>query len=365
MNNIQAITADEIFTGYEMLQGYVLLLENNVVRDIITKKQTSQTDVKDYGNAIIAPALIDLQLYGASGRLLSALPDAATVKAIAEYSKKGGTCLCMPTVATQTYPVIFKCIDAIKTYWQQGGTNVIGLHVEGPWISKEKRGAHNPDWIFSPSIEEAKQLLEYGKDVIRMITIAPEVCSDAVIVLIKSYNIIISAGHSNATYEEATAAFSKGIHTATHLYNAMSALQHRSAGMVGAVLNHPSVTCSLVPDGHHVSWPAIQIAKKIMDNRLFAITDAVAATNEGYYQHAESNDMYTSNGILSGSALTMHKAFFRLVRNGSIDVEEALRMCSLYPAQVMQLDNYGVIEKSKPFNAIVLNEELELMEVIG
>jgi N-acetylglucosamine-6-phosphate deacetylase len=101
-----------------------------------------------------------------------------------------------------------------------------------------KKGAHLESFIHSPSVEEAKELLEYGKGVITMITLAPEVCSKEVIELIRSYGVIISAGHSNATYEEATNAFDSGIHAATHLYNAMSPLQHRAPGMVGAIFDH-------------------------------------------------------------------------------------------------------------------------------
>ena len=143
----------------------------------------------------------------------------------------------------------------------QAGQGVLGLHVEGPWINPVKRGAHNIDWIFSPTIEQSKELLEYGKDVIKVITVAPEVVSKDVIDLIHSYNIVVSAGHTNAIYEEATNSFNT-IRTSTHLYNAMSALQHREPGMVGAVLDHKEVFCSIVPDGFHVSFPAIRIAKK-------------------------------------------------------------------------------------------------------
>ncbi|MEO8712474.1 MAG: amidohydrolase family protein, partial [Parafilimonas sp.] len=224
--------------------------------------------------------------------------------------------------------------------------------------------AHNADWIFSPTIQQATELLEYGKDIIKMITVAPEAVSDEVLDLIYSYNIVVSAGHSNATFEAATQSFNT-IKTATHLYNAMSGLQHRAPGFVGAVLDHTSVYCSIVPDGFHVSFPAIRIAKKIMGERLFAITDAVTETHEGYYQHTLEGDKYTANGILSGSALTMGKCVKNFVTHCDITIDEALRMCSLYPARVIKKENeLGIIATGRTANMVVLDDALHVLETI-
>ena len=358
--------ADSIFTGYEMLHSHALFVENSVIKKILPASEIKSDDtVTDLGDVLLVPAFIDIQLYGAHNRLLAVYPDAETIHEIVKYCAAGGAAWCLPTVATNTYDTIFKCIDAIKDYWSKNGKGVIGLHVEGPWLNPVRRGAHREEWIFSPTISQAKELLDYGKGVIKMITLAPETVSEEVIALIRSYDIIISAGHSNATYEQATEAFDKGIHNATHLYNAMSPLQHRAPGLVGAILNHPKVLCSLVPDGHHVDYAAIRIAKKIMGPRLFAITDAVTETTQGYYKHHFEGDKYTSNGILSGSALTMHKAFYNLVKHCDIPVEEALRMCSTYPAMALQMvDRMGVIKENAGANMTVLDKELQFKQLI-
>ena len=155
--------------------------------------------------------------------------------------------------------------------------------------------------------------LNMAKDVIKIITLAPEVCSQEVIDLILSYNVIISAGHSNASYTEAINSFTKGITAVTHLYNAMSPLQHRAPGLVGAAMDNKKVMASIIPDGHHVDYAAIRIAKEVMKERLFIITDAVTETTEGYYPHHLEGSKYVSNNILSGSALTMNKAVQNLV----------------------------------------------------
>ena len=151
--------------------------------------------------------------------------------------------------------------------------------------------------------------MAYGKGVIKIVTLAPEQCDDAVLQLFLDSGIVVSAGHSNANYQQATAAFDKGITAATHLFNAMSPLQHREPGLVGAIYNHPAAMSSLVPDGIHVDFAAVRISKKIMAARLFMITDAVTATNGGDYPHVFKGDRYTMpDGTLSGSALTMIKA---------------------------------------------------------
>lgn len=365
MSNTKIYCAERIFTGYEMLHHHAITVNDNTIADIIpSNKINGNTEIIDFENALIAPAFIDLQLYGAHKRLLSAYPDAETVKAIYDYSKAGGASHCIPTVSTNTYEVIFKCINAVRDYWKQNGGGVLGLHVEGPWISKEKRGAHNADWIFSPTTQQAKQILDYGKDVIKMITVAPEAVSEEIIGLIHSYNIVVSAGHTNATYEQATQSFNT-ITTATHLYNAMSGLQHRAPNMVGAVLDHDKVFCSIVPDGYHVSFPAIRIAKKITGERLFAITDAVTETHEGYYQHVLEGDKYTANGILSGSALTMSKCAKNFIEHCNIKVEEVLRMCSLYPVRVIKKENeLGLIATGRKANMVVLNDALDVLQTI-
>ncbi|MFZ1453038.1 MAG: amidohydrolase family protein, partial [Ferruginibacter sp.] len=233
-------------------------------------------------------------------------------------------------------------------------------HAEGPWINKLKKGAHIESLIHSPSVKEVEALLAYGKDVLKIITLAPEVCSKEIIELIHSSGIKIFAGHSNATYEESIQSFDNGLTAVTHLYNAMSPFQHRSPGLVGAAFDHQQIKASIIADGYHVDYAGIRIAKKIMQQRLFAITDAVTATTEGYYQHQPDGDKFTAGNILSGSALTMYKALQNLVNHVGIETGEALRMCSLYPAQVMQLDDrLGRIAPGNQAQMVLLPQSLD------
>lgn len=361
MPALKAYTAKLIFTGEQWLHDHAAIVADGIITDVVTVTAVDpQTELVHFNNSILAPAFIDLQIYGAYDKLFSVYADTDSLQLLNQYSNNGGAAFCMPTVATNHPQILYTCIDAIQTYWQQGGKGILGLHAEGPWINKTKRGAHIESLIHNPSLQEVEALLSYGRGVIKIITLAPEVCSKEVIDLILASGIKIFAGHSNATYQEAWQSFDNGIAAVTHLYNAMSPLQHRSPGLVGATLHHPTVMASIIADGFHVDYAAISIAKKIMKERLFAITDAVTKTTEGFYQHQPEGDKYAAGNILSGSALTMYKALQNLVKHVGIETGEAIRMCSLYPAQVMQLDGrFGRIAKGYEASMVLLPELLD------
>ena len=359
---ISTYCADKVFTGSEWLADTAVLCENGLVKDL-TPIENLPHDMEVVNRfLVIAPALIDIQIYGASSKLFSIHSTPDTLQKMNDYCRRGGAAYFLPTISTNTIDIFKKGIDAIKEYWDNEGKGVIGLHIEGPWINKIKRGAHLENLIHEPAIEEVKPLLEYGKGVIKIITLAPEVCSKAVIDLIKSYGVIISAGHSNATYAESIKAFDNGINVATHLFNAMTALHHREPGFATAIMLHPSVMVSIVPDGLHVDFKMIKLAKKLMGERLFIITDAVTETTEGPYQHKLNVDKYESNGILSGSALTMAKGVKNCIEKCDMFPGEALKMASLYPAKVLGLDNkIGKIKKGFNADLVMLNEQLEVL----
>lgn len=353
------ISAQELFTGSSWISEVVIEIADGKI--IAIKKEGY-----DHKNAfpLVVPALIDLQIYGAGGKLLSEYPEASTIQLIYDYCVAGGAAYFQPTIASQSNEIIMAAIKAVKDYKSSGGKGCMGLHIEGPWINPIKKGAHNEAVIHSPTMEEVKAIVDYGAGDIGMITVAPEICSKEIIDFIQSKGIVVSAGHTNADYETANTFFDNGIKVATHLYNAMSALQHRAPGVVGALFNHPRAMCSLVADGYHVDFSAIQIAKKLMGDRLFCITDAVTTTNTGFYQHYLVGDKYESAGTLSGSALTQLKSVNNLVEHVGIDVGEAVKMCSLYPAKVMQQKGItGTIEINENADLLCLSADRQLLKM--
>ncbi len=327
----------QVFTGEEWMTQALITTNNG---SIVSVAQNGPADeVIDLKGGKLVPAFIDIQLYGGNGMFFGEHPTVAALEATVNYSRAGGAFLILPTVATNSNEVAFAAIDAVKAYWAAGGKGVAGLHLEGPFLNVLKRGAHAADKIQEPTPANIQKLVEYGNGVVKMMTIAPELFTDEGIKILQDKGIIISAGHSNATYEQANAAFGKGIGLATHLFNAMSPFQHRAPGLVGAILDHPSVMCSVVTDGYHVDAAAIRIAKKLMGERLFIITDAVTANADGYYQHRLDGSRYIMpDGTLSGSALTMAKAVKFCVEQVGIAEDEALRMASLYPARALGQD---------------------------
>jgi N-acetylglucosamine-6-phosphate deacetylase len=359
---MQAYTADKIFTGSEWLLDQVVLVRDGLVDNIIPVADLQAGEYDIIHAAYLAPAFIDLQIYGASGKLFAAYPVEDSLRKLYDHCRSGGTHHFLPTVATNTKNVFHECIDAVRRYQEMNGNGVLGLHLEGPWINPLKRGAHTRELIHPPTMKEVKEMIDYGKGIIRMITLAPEVCSSEIIKYLFSENIIVSAGHSAATYRQSIYAFDTGIPAATHLFNAMSSFHHREPGLPGAVMQHNKVMASIIPDGYHVDFEIISIAKKVMKERLFIITDAVTETTVGAYRHSFKEGRYESEGILSGSALTMAEGIRNLVKYAGIELAEALRMASLYPAVLLGLDDHlGRIKEGFNAEFVLLDENLEVV----
>lgn len=356
----------KIFTGEQvMLDKCVLTSEGKVLNIVPATDVPEAARQIDLQGNLLAPAFTDLQIYGGNGQLFGEFPSVDALASTYEFCRSGGATHFLPTVATNSEAVMSAAIQAVREYWAGGGRGVLGLHLEGPYIHSEKRGAHLSEYIQKPDLDALKKLVANGHGVVKMMTIAPEVFDGATLDYLLDQGIRLSAGHSNATYDQAMWAFDKGIDTATHLYNAMSALQHRAPGMVGAIFEHPGVSVSVVADGYHVDFAAIRIAKKILQDRMFLITDAVTENPNGRYAHLLAGEKYiVPDGTLSGSALTMLKAVKNSVRELGGTLEESLRMASLYPARVMGLEHrIGRIAPGFDENFIVLDPELQLINV--
>jgi N-acetylglucosamine-6-phosphate deacetylase len=362
----KAFTNAIVFTGKEKLTDSAVLVADKKIEAIVPATEIpSGYIIHDLNGNNIAPAFIDLQIYGGNGYLFSANPSTQAVEATYNYCMQGGCAHFLLTMATNSKEIFSKGIQIAKQYLNVGGKGLLGLHLEGPWINAIKRGAHAAEYIHQPTLKEVKELVQEGEGVIKMITLAPEEVDEAVIDYLQQHGIIVSVGHSNATYKQATQSFTQ-IKTVTHLFNAMSPLQSREPGMVGAIYDHPSVCASFVADGIHVDYAVLRTSKKILKERLFLITDAVSETSEGTYTHVFNKDRYTlPDGTLSGSALTMMQAVKNCVQYGNIDLEEALRMASLYPAKIIGIESdYGLIKENYAASFVVFDNDMKVIEVI-
>lgn len=362
-----AFIAREIFTGHEIQTGKAVLVKAGKIVDIVAASAIPadyrQQKLPGY---LLAPAFMDLQIYGGNGQLFSAEFTTEALEAVYEYCLQGGCTQFLITLATNSIEKFLQAMDVAKKYQTGGGKGLLGVHLEGPYINPVKKGAHIERFIKKPVLEELRLLVERGKGILRMITIAPEVCDPECIEYLLQHHIVVSAGHSNATYGQAIDGFYQGIPAATHLFNAMSPLQGREPGMVGAIYDHTDVRSSIVCDGVHVDFASVRISKKILQERLFFITDAVAEVAYGEYVHVFKGDRYTlPDGTLSGSALTMLQAVKNGVEKAGIPLPEALRMAALYPAEVMGLEKkWGKIQPGAQADFVLLDEQLNLLQVI-
>ncbi|HAK35745.1 MAG TPA: N-acetylglucosamine-6-phosphate deacetylase, partial [Pantoea sp.] len=261
-----------------------------------------------------------------------------------------------------------RAIDTMRAYKRKHQHQALGLHLEGPWLNKAKKGTHNPDLIRLPDPALVRYLCD-NADVITKVTLAPENAGDAVIRQLTQAGIIVSAGHSNATYDEAKAGFRAGVTFATHLYNAMPAFAGREPGLIGALFDAPDVYCGIIADGLHVHYANVRNAKRIKGNKLVLVTDATApagaeidkfifAGKTIYYRNGLCVD---ENGTLSGSAITMIESVRNAVEHVGIALDEALRMATLFPAQAMGVEKQlGTVEAGKVANLTVFTRDFKI-----
>ena len=309
---------------------------------------------------ILVPGFIDLQIYGGGGILFSNHQTTESIQATFDEHHKTGTVAFQITLNCNPKENMWKAIDAYKNYT---GPGLVGLHLEGPFFNPVRKGAHKEEFVQKPSIDFLEELIERTKDIPTYLTIAPEMFSAEELSLLMDSHIMCSLGHSEATFEQAMEAIDKGVSRITHLFNAMSQWQSRALGLVGASFQSEAWT-SIIADGLHCDFKSLELAYRLKKGRLFLITDAVTNDTSGPYSFLSQNGRFTNEaGVLSGSSLTMIEAVQNCVRQASIPLEEAIRMASVYPAEVANLADLGSIEVGKRACYVELNPALEVVQV--
>ena len=222
---LKAFINGTIFTGKEKIIGKVLIVDDNKIKGFVDVGSIPADAKKiDADNCIIAPGLIDLQISGGGGYLFSNKPSATALKSITDSLLANGSTSFFLTLATNSMEIFREAIKIVK---ENPHPALMGLHFEGPYINPVKRGAHLKQYIKRPEKKEVEKLLKEADGVLKMMTLAPEMCNLEIIKLLKDNGVVISAGHSNASFDEAVKGFENGITATTHLFNAMSPLHHR------------------------------------------------------------------------------------------------------------------------------------------
>lgn len=365
-----AFTNGVIYTGYEILYGHAVIVENDLIKAVVPEEELPNgiQQVNLNGNNLTA-GFIDLQLNGCGGVMFNEQTTVETLEIMQATNLKSGTTSYLPTFITSPDEGMKSAVKVMRDYLAKYRNQALGLHLEGPYLSKEKKGVHREEYIREIT-PEMKTFLCDNADVITKITLAAENPTTQYIADFVEKGIIVSLGHSNATYEVANQAIEKGISFATHLHNAMSPISSgRAMGVVGAVLDS-DLYAGIIVDGLHVEFGNVRIAKKVKGDKLCIVTDATAAAGSdiesfifvGKTVYVRDGKCYDANGTLGGSSVTMIKSVENAVKKVGISLDETLRMCNLYPARAIGVDDHlGSIDADKIANLTVFTHDFKVI----
>ncbi|NDL62721.1 N-acetylglucosamine-6-phosphate deacetylase [Acerihabitans arboris] len=373
-----ALTNGRIFTGYQVLEHHAVVIDGGAI-DAVCPSDALPANIerRDLDGAMLAPGFIDMQLNGCGGVQFNDSLDALSVETLETMQRanvKSGCTSFLPTLITSTDAFMRRAVDVMRAFLAQHKHQALGLHLEGPYLNPIKKGTHDPALMRLPSPEMIAFLCA-NADVIAQITLAPEQVDAGVIRQLGQAGILVSAGHSNATYDQAKAGFAAGIGFATHLFNAMPPITGREPGLIGAIYDTPSLYCGIIADGLHVSYANIRNTKRIKGDKLVLVTDATAPAGADnrierfifagktiYYRDGLCLD---ENGTLSGSALTMIEAVRNSVEFAGIPLDEALRMATLYPAQALGVAaRLGTLQAGKVANLAAFTRDYRITRTI-
>lgn len=366
-----AVLADRVFDGHKWHAKAAALIRDGRIVGVGSWGEIPQDwpQVRLAAGALLAPGFIDLQVNGGGGVLLNERPTVDGMRAIASAHRRYGTTACLPTLITDTHEQVRRSIAAVRSL--AGRDGVLGLHLEGPFISPQRPGVHRPDWIASPAAGDLEELSELGRAGTSLITLAPECVPAGFVRALASAGVRISIGHSEATAAMVMQAVADGATGVTHLFNAMPPLSARAPGIIGTALAEHRLTAGIIVDGIHVDPVSVRAAFVAKGaDRIALVTDAMPTVGTPL-EHFElvgrtiklaDGKLTTEQGTLAGAHLDMATAVRNAVRLAQVSLEDALRAASLTPAQFLGLDNErGALVAGARADIVALNEELKVM----
>lgn len=371
-----------IITPYEIKRDASLIIENGRIEDLVAGpvKEEGFQQVLDLEGKYLAPGFIDIHNHGNFG--YDAM-DASyqALDSIGSFHASRGVSSYLITTMTQDPSQIKRTLEVAGNYindrgtdWQSGA-QALGIYLEGPYFSMEKKGAQPPEFIKNPSIDEITDFIQVAKNHIRIVAVAPELeGSKDFIKFVKEQGIVLTAAHSNATFEETKTGIDAGIGLATHLYNGMREFNHREPGIIGAVLTDERVVCEIICDGIHLHPVAMDLALRAKGrDGLVLISDAMRAAGleDGQYElggqpvFVEDGAARLKEGSLAGSTLTLDRAVANMIELVNVKLEDAVRMASLNPARLIGVDGRkGSIEVGKDADLVVFDQDIRIEKTL-
>lgn len=367
-----ALINSTIYSTQQILTDYAVVIEDEKIVAVCPISEVDKSIEKiDLQGANLSPGFIDLQLNGCGGVMFNNSVCEQTLATMQAANLKSGCTSYLPTLITTSDKEMRSALKVVRAFIAENTNQVLGLHLEGPFLSLEKKGIHRPEYIRSPSTEMIELICD-NADIITKITVAPEKTAKEVIKRLSEAGIVVSIGHSNATYQQAKQAIDNGATCATHLFNAMSPMTGREPGVIGAVYDN-DIYAGIIVDGHHVAYENVRISKKIMADKLILVTDATAPASANIEQfdfvgttvYYGDGKCFSENGTLGGSAVTMIESIEQCVKYVGIELDEAIRMATLYPAQAISVDNrLGSITAGKVANLTVFTDDFKVSATV-
>lgn len=361
----------DIFTGDSLLTSHALISENGRIVEIVPAKEIP-TNIDHWvdlqGNTMV-PGFIDLQVNGGGGLMFNSDPSVNTIKQMLKGHQKYGTTGIMPTLITTSFEEMEKAIFAVDQAIAEKVPGILGIHLEGPFLNEAKKGVHDATKFCSIN-EHGFSIMTSLKGGKTIVTIAPELTNSQTIKKLHDAGLTICAGHTNASYEQIIDAIDAGLDGFTHLYNAMTPLQSRAPGVVGAAISDERTWFGIIADGHHMHPSAFKIAVKAKKTGgAILVSDAMAtvgSNNNSFVLDGEiiksvDGKCVNAAGALAGSDLNMNQAVKNAVSFANISWQEAVRMASLYPAKAIGIDDtHGRLEKGYHTNFVILDLALNV-----
>ena len=367
-----ALRNGKVLTDNGLETGLAVLVEEGRISALVPAddpRVAAATQVDLQGHALL-PGYIDAQVNGGGGYLFNNTPDVDTLAAIARAHRRFGTTGLLPTLISDDVAVMKKAIAATAAAIEAKVPGVLGIHLEGPYIAPARKGTHDASKFRVPDAAEIAMAASL-RDGVTLLTLAPERVPVAAIRALVEAGVIVAAGHTAASYEQARAGLDAGITGFTHLYNAMSPLQGREPGAVGAALEDRDSWCGVIVDGVHVHPASLPVALAAKPRgKVFLVTDAmppVGAEDPSYSLYGEvitavDGVVRNAAGSLAGSALDMATAVRNAVRLLGLPLEEAARMASTYPARFLGLgDRYGRIAPGYQADLVQVDDDLQVV----
>ncbi|AZO57159.1 MULTISPECIES: N-acetylglucosamine-6-phosphate deacetylase [unclassified Mesorhizobium] len=376
MSDRFALTGARIFDGDDWHEGAALVVRDGLVEAMLPQGALP-TDIRavDTGGGMLVPGFVDIQVNGGGGVMLNDHPDVASIETICRAHAPFGTTALLPTLITDTPAITAAAIAAGEAAALQKVPGFLGLHLEGPHLSIARKGAHDPALIRPMTDADQAMLIAARRKLpVLLTTIAPESVDPARVTALAKAGIVVSLGHSDTGHATAKAFAEAGASVVTHLFNAMSQIGNREPGLAGAAIDIGTLSAGLIADGIHVHPATIRIAldAKQGPGRIVLVTDAMATigtdmtsfTLNGRTIYRKDGSLRLADGTLAGADLDMISAIRFMHRTVGLELSEALRMASLYPAQAIgQSHRLGRFANGTAADIVALSDDLGIGSV--